>query len=549
MGVHVPGLISIIVFYLLILAIGLWASRKTGFRNKNLKIDDVMLANRSIGVFVGCFTMTATWVGGGYINGTTEVVAVNGGLVWCQAPIGYALSLVIGGIFFVDKMRDCGFTTMLDPFHWKFGDLMNCLLYIPALTGDVFWSAAILAALGATLKVIMDLNLETAIIISAAIACFYTILGGLYSVAYTDVIQLICMFIGLWLCVPFSMTHDAVSSITRNNSEPWLGELTSDYAANYIDYGLLLMFGGIPWQVYWQRALSARSLGVAQGLSLLGAVGCIIMAAPAVLMGAVAASADWNATSYGYDEIREEDHTLILPLVMRYLCPEAVTFIGLGAVSAAVMSSTDSSVLSSSCMFSRNVYGVIYARIFRKKPSEVSQVWVMRGAQLVITGLACVMAIQVDSIYDLWLLCSDFVYVILFPQLVCVMYLKKSNSYGSFVAFALGLFFRLMGGDNALGIPAVIKYPWFSEADDIQYFPFRTLSMIISLVSLIFVSYVTDFLFTSRTLPLFLDFYGCFTHLSKDAPSTIKYELPLPTTKNGNDSGVTKRHIESNTKL
>ena len=38
----------------------------------------------------------ATWVGGGYINGTTEVVAVNGGLVWCQAPIGYALSLVIG---------------------------------------------------------------------------------------------------------------------------------------------------------------------------------------------------------------------------------------------------------------------------------------------------------------------------------------------------------------------------------------------------------------------------------------------------------------------
>ncbi|RUS81848.1 hypothetical protein EGW08_010371 [Elysia chlorotica] len=548
MGVHVAGLISIIVFYLLILAIGLWASRKTGFRNKNLKIDDVMLANRSIGLFVGCFTMTATWVGGGYINGTTEVVAVNGGLVWCQAPIGYALSLVIGGIFFVDKMRSCGFTTMLDPFHWKFGDLMNCLLYIPALTGDIFWSAAILAALGATLKVIMDLNLETAIIISAAIACFYTILGGLYSVAYTDVIQLICMFIGLWLCVPFSMTHDAVSSITRNNSDAWLGELTADYAANYVDYGLLLIFGGIPWQVYWQRALSARSLGVAQGLSMLGALGCLIMAAPAVLMGAVAASADWNATSYGHPELQEGDYTLILPLVMRYLCPEAVTFIGLGAVSAAVMSSTDSSVLSSSSMFARNVYGVVYARLFRRKASEASQVWVMRGAQIVITVLACFMAIQIDSIYDLWLLCSDFVYVILFPQLVCVMYLKKSNSYGSFVAFVLGLFFRLMGGDNALNIPAVIKYPWYSETEDVQYFPFRTLSMIISLFSLIFVSYVTDFLFTRRILPLSADFYGCFTHLSKE-PGTLRYELPPSTTKTGKDAGLTKRHIESSTKL
>lgn len=39
----------------------------------------------------------ATWVGGGYINGTAEVVYNKDlGLVWAQAPWGYALSLVIG---------------------------------------------------------------------------------------------------------------------------------------------------------------------------------------------------------------------------------------------------------------------------------------------------------------------------------------------------------------------------------------------------------------------------------------------------------------------
>ena len=32
-----------------------------------------MLAGRNIGMFVGVFTMTATWVGGGYINGTAEI--------------------------------------------------------------------------------------------------------------------------------------------------------------------------------------------------------------------------------------------------------------------------------------------------------------------------------------------------------------------------------------------------------------------------------------------------------------------------------------------
>lgn len=44
-----------------------------------------------------CLYISATWVGGGYINGTAEAVYVNG-LVWSQAPWGYALSLVIGNI-------------------------------------------------------------------------------------------------------------------------------------------------------------------------------------------------------------------------------------------------------------------------------------------------------------------------------------------------------------------------------------------------------------------------------------------------------------------
>ncbi|XP_012934956.1 high-affinity choline transporter 1 [Aplysia californica] len=473
-----------------------------------------MLADRSIGIFVGCFTMTATWVGGGYINGTAEFVAWDG-FVWCQAPIGYALSLVFGGLFFAEKMRSSGFTTMLDPFHWKYGDIMNCLLYLPALMGDVFWSGAILAALGATLKVIMELDLEIAIIVSAAIALLYTLLGGLYSVAYTDVIQLICMFIGLWLTIPFAMTHEAVDSITTNSSDKWLGSLEGSYAANYIDYYLLLICGGIPWQVYWQRALSAKSVQGAQMLSFLGAIGCLVMAVPAVLVGAVSASTNWNATSYGHPALLEEDRTLTLALVIRHLCPPAVTFIGLGAVSAAVMSSTDSSVLSSSSMFARNVFGVIYARIYGTKPSDSVQVWVMRGAQVVITILACLMAISVKSVYGLWLLCSDLVFVTIFPQLICVMYLKDSNAYGSLASFVLGLVFRLLGGEKSLDLPAAIEYPWFT--DGTQLFPFRTLSMIVSLVTLILVSYLAKFLFEGEVLPLSLDVYGCFQHLDKKA--------------------------------
>lgn len=41
----------------------------------------------------------------------------------------------------------------------------------------------------------MDNN--TAIILSACIAVAYTLFGGLYSVAYTDVVQLFCILLGL----------------------------------------------------------------------------------------------------------------------------------------------------------------------------------------------------------------------------------------------------------------------------------------------------------------------------------------------------------------
>ena len=62
-----------------------------------------MLAGRNIGMFVGIFTMTATWVGGGYINGTAEIT-YSSGLIWCQAPVGYALSLMLGISFITNSM-------------------------------------------------------------------------------------------------------------------------------------------------------------------------------------------------------------------------------------------------------------------------------------------------------------------------------------------------------------------------------------------------------------------------------------------------------------
>lgn len=65
---------------------------------------------------------------------------------------------------------------------------------------------------------------------------------------------------------------------------------------------------------------------------------------------------------------------MILPIVLQHLCPPYVSFFGLGAVSAAVMSSADSSILSASSMFARNIYQLAFRQSVREAAATLTRV-------------------------------------------------------------------------------------------------------------------------------------------------------------------------------
>jgi len=52
-----------------------------------------------------------------------------------------------------------------------------------------------------------------------------------------------------WIAIPFAFTNEAVGDITINATEKWVKSLDPKYTGVYIDSYLLLIFGGIPWQV------------------------------------------------------------------------------------------------------------------------------------------------------------------------------------------------------------------------------------------------------------------------------------------------------------
>ena len=170
--------------------------------------------------------------------------------------------------------------------------------------------------------------------------------------------------------------------------------------------------------------------------------------------------------------------------------------------------------------------------------SEKEVVWVMRFAIFGVGAAATAMALLVDSIYTLWALCSDLVYVILFPQLCCVVYLQGTNTYGSFMGYIVGLVLRIGGGEKSIGLPLFIEYPYYNK-DDGQLFPFRTLAMIASFVTIVVVSYLLKFLFEREIIPLKLDFLHCFR----------KYELEKPEKEKNDGYPMVKRGRSGSSEL
>ncbi|XP_065065906.1 high-affinity choline transporter 1-like isoform X2 [Rhopilema esculentum] len=428
-------------------------------------------------------------------------------------------------MFFAKIMRKRRYVTMLDPLQEKYGNWMGGVLYIPAFLGETMWSAAILGALGSTLSIIIDLEIDLAVILSAIIAIGYTFFGGLYSVAYTDVIQLICIFIGLWLTIPFAMSNPNVKSITSTKDE-WLGTFDVERTGEWMDYAMHLVCGGLPWQVYFQRVLSAKKTSYAQGLSFFASFGAMFMAVPAVIIGAIAKSTDWQnidmpasmKTIDANNVTVIADTRIVLPVVLQYLTPTWVSIFGMGAISAAVMSSADSSILSASSMFAHNIYKLI----LRPKASERELIWVVRIGILGVGAVATTMALTIKSIYYLFVLCSDLVFVLLFPQLVSALYIPFSNVYGSISAYIVGLFFRLGGGEQLISLAPLIVYPMYQEDSLKQLFPYRTLAMVLSWITLIVVSYTTKQLFERQIISTKYDFLKAF---GKNEDPLEKYEL------------------------
>ncbi|XP_065298749.1 high-affinity choline transporter 1-like isoform X1 [Dermacentor albipictus] len=557
MAVNFLAVMLICVYYGAVVSVGVWAARKMNADSSQqvsrLSVDTrrkqdaahvlmkLFIANRHLPLWMGVGSMTATWVGGGYLNGTAEAVYRHG-ILRCHAPLGYAVSLVLGGTFFSSKMRATKPLTMLDPFQHRYGRWMALLLCFPAVIGEVFWTAAILAALGDTAGAIIEVDTRFFILASALVVFFYTSLGGVYVVTHTDVLQLVSTTACLWICVPFCLSNHAVGVMGPPHSD-WVGTIDSSGVSQHFDAFLMTALGGIPWQVYFQRVLSCETDFHARMLSYLAAVGCIALAVPPAAISAVAKSANFTAAGYpGPHYLRDKDIVRVLPYSIRYLTTGLVSLMGLIGITAAIMSSADSSMLSASSMVTKNVY----QSIVRPLASDVEVSLVLRVMVFAIGAWATYLALSVNSVFELWLLCSDIVYVLLFPQLICVLYFEDSNTYGAVLAFFVSVVFRGLCGEPSMNVPVTIRLPMYDEELG-QQFPFRLTCMLLGLLTHLLGSYGASLAFRSGWLPQSFDVFKCFSLRHSESKQAAK-PSDHSAGASGNATGAQQLGGESNTK-
>lgn len=464
---------------------------------------DLILGGRTLPVWLGVLTMTATWVDGGYLLGTAE-----GAFRWSpasgwQGGVCFGLSLVLGGLFFAGPMRARDYTTLIDPLSERFGRSWAAVLAIPAVLGELFWSAELLVAVGASASALLGARFELAVVAAAVVVLAYTVAGGLWSVTYADVLQLGLVALGLCVAIPFVLQATGGLEATwtayqaafpeRGGLGPPVSAFGSQWTgpsvAGWWDLSLMLLLGGIPWNCYFQRVLACGTPAQARRTSIAAGVATMALVAPPMVLGLSAAVFPWSGAAAAQLAATPAQ---ALPLLLREATPPFVALLGLGAIIGAVTSSFSASVLSASSMATWNGVRVVAGARLGDRGTRRT----VRAGIVVVGALAAVLALRAQSVQALWFFTSDLVFVLVFPQLVAALFDSRATRAASVAAFTVSLVLRLGGGEPLLGLPPFIPYPqlaawaiggdpaaWYDAAGGMLW-PFRTLAAAAGLVLL-----------------------------------------------------------------
>lgn len=189
------ALITLIAYKLLLLGIGLWASRQT--QNQ----EDFILAGRGLGPVVAALSYSASASSAWTLLGFSGIAYVMGvSAIWIGT--GSVLGAIVAWAWVAPRLRQRalsqGHLTLTDFLAEGIeGKWRRAIVYLASLIilfSFAFYVAAQFQGAGNTFSSAFELPSTQALLLGAAVIMLYTLLGGFWAVAVTDAVQGALMF-------------------------------------------------------------------------------------------------------------------------------------------------------------------------------------------------------------------------------------------------------------------------------------------------------------------------------------------------------------------
>ena len=414
-------LIGVFVYIFAQLLIGVLASR-------SIKSEaDYLLAGRSFGYGLASFSIFATWFGAETVVGSAGKMYEEGLSGAAADPFGYALCLILVGLFFAVPLWRRGLTTLADLFHSRYSPGVERLAVLMMGPTSVMWAAAQIRAFGQVISASSELGFLVATAIAAAVVVVYTVYGGLRADAWTDVIQGITLMVGLVILLVVFVDHLGGVSATLASIPPEKLNLFEGWKNDplaVMEKWAIPIVGSLVAQELVARIIASRTPHIARRAPLIAGGFYLTFGLIPVVIGLAATSALTGI----------EDTDQVLPLIAQRHLPTFLYILFAGALISAILSTVDSALLAASSLVSHNLILPL-----RPGMSEAAKVRAARVGVVVFALVAYVLAIYGDSVYELVSDASAFGGAGLFIIIVFGLFSSFGGARSAYAALIVGM--------------------------------------------------------------------------------------------------------------
>lgn len=402
-------IIAFVVYALVMLGIGIMSYRKSK------SVNDYFIGGRQLGSWTTAISAQASDMSGWLLMGLPGAIFLNG-LTESWIAIGLFIGTYLNWKLLAAKLRKMSYAagdaiTIPEYFQKRFFAEKPVIRLSCAAIIFVFFLVYTASAFSSGAKLfsfIFDLDYTTSLTIGAIIIISYTFLGGFFAVCWTDMIQGLLMF-GALIIVPLVCifrTPDFSAIQFLNTDGAVIGNYLNLFESADGGIAWTTILSGLAWGLGYfgmphilVRFMAIKSSDLIKKSRIIATIWVFITLVAAVLVGI-----------FGYIFLHSSGNEALLDKFMHLgadngldaekifmflsgnLLPGIIAGIVLAAILAAIMSTADSQLLVTASSVTNDMY-----KLFNKKASDKTLMWISRGTVIVVAILAYIIAFDQNS--------------------------------------------------------------------------------------------------------------------------------------------------------